>query len=95
MLDPKLLRNDLDTVSRQLARRGFTLDTGTLQGLEERRKAIQVETQTLQAERNSRSKGIGKAKAAVFPVPVCAPAMRSRPSSTRGIACAWTGVGSL
>ena len=64
MLDPKLLRSDLDTVSQQLARRGFTLDTGTLQTLEERRKAIQVETQELQAERNSRSKGIGKAKAA-------------------------------
>ncbi len=64
MLDPKLLRSDLDAVSQQLARRGFTLDTGTLQTLEERRKAIQVETQELQAERNSRSKGIGKAKAA-------------------------------
>ena len=64
MLDPKLLRSDLDTVSQQLARRGFTLDTGTLQTLEERRKSIQVETQELQAERNSRSKGIGKAKAA-------------------------------
>ena len=64
MLDPKQLRNDLDAVSQHLARRGFTLDTGTLQTLEERRKAIQVETQELQAERNSRSKGIGKAKAA-------------------------------
>ena len=36
---------------------------------------------------------IGSAKAAVFPVPVCAPAMRSRPCSTRGIACSWIGVG--
>jgi len=64
MLDPKLLRSELDTVKQQLARRGFTLDTDTLQKLENRRKTIQVETQALQAERNSRSKGIGKAKAA-------------------------------
>jgi len=64
MLDPKRLRSELDTVTEQLARRGFTLDTDALQTLETRRKTIQVETQTLQAERNSRSKGIGKAKAA-------------------------------
>ena len=64
MLDPKLLRNDLDSVSLQLARRGFTLDSASLQTLEARRKAIQVETQELQAERNSRSRAIGKAKAA-------------------------------
>jgi seryl-tRNA synthetase len=64
MLDTKRLRNELDTVRQQLARRGFTLDTDALQTLENRRKTIQVETQQLQAERNSRSKGIGKAKAA-------------------------------
>ena len=64
MLDPKRLRSELDTVRQQLARRGFTLDTDALQILEHRRKTIQVETQQLQAERNSRSKGIGKAKAA-------------------------------
>ena len=64
MLDPKLLRNDLDTVIRQLARRGFTLDALTFKALEEERKALQVHTQELQSERNTRSKGIGKAKAA-------------------------------
>ena len=64
MLDPKRLRSELDTVKQQLARRGFTLETDTLKTLEDRRKTIQVETQTLQAERNSRSRGIGKAKAA-------------------------------
>jgi len=63
MLDPRLLRNDLDAVAYQLARRGYTLDTGALLELEERRKALQVQTQTLQAERNARSKNIGKAKA--------------------------------
>ncbi len=64
MLDPRLLRNELDAVAKLLARRGFTLDTAALQVLDERRKAIQVQTQELQAERNTRSKGIGKAKAA-------------------------------
>ena len=64
MLDPKLLRNDLEGTAQQLARRGFVLDTKHLQALEERRKSIQTQTQQLQAERNSRSKGIGKAKAA-------------------------------
>jgi seryl-tRNA synthetase len=64
MLDPKLLRSDLQGAAQQLARRGFTLDTGKLQALEAQRKSIQTQTQDLQAERNSRSKGIGKAKAA-------------------------------
>jgi seryl-tRNA synthetase len=64
MLDPKLLRSDIKLVAAQLARRGYTLDTGTLLSLDERRRDIQVATQQLQAERNSRSKGIGKAKAA-------------------------------
>ncbi|MGB5259546.1 MAG: serine--tRNA ligase [Gammaproteobacteria bacterium] len=64
MLDHKLLRADLAGVADKLARRGFTLDIAALQTLEQRRKAIQVETQALQAERNTRSKNIGKAKAA-------------------------------
>ncbi len=64
MLDPRLLRTELDAVATQLARRGYALDTAALRALEERRKAIQVQTQELQAERNKRSKGIGKAKAA-------------------------------
>jgi seryl-tRNA synthetase len=64
MLDPKLLRNDLEGVAQQLARRGYVLDAEKLQALEEQRKSIQTQTQELQAQRNSRSRGIGKAKAA-------------------------------
>ena len=64
MLDAKQLRSDLDNIATQLAKRGFTLDTATITALEEQRKAIQVKTQELQNERNSRSKSIGKAKAA-------------------------------
>ena len=63
MLDAKQLRSDLDNIATQLAKRGFTLDTATITALEEQRKAIQVKTQELQNERNTRSKSIGQAKA--------------------------------
>ncbi|MGD8558962.1 MAG: serine--tRNA ligase, partial [Gammaproteobacteria bacterium] len=48
MLDPKLIRTELDHVAKQLARRGFALDIDTISALEEERKAIQVQTQDLQ-----------------------------------------------
>ncbi|MFO7604169.1 MAG: serine--tRNA ligase [Gammaproteobacteria bacterium] len=63
MLDPQTLRNELPATAERLARRGFVLDTQTLERLEAQRKALQVQTQELQAERNSKSKNIGKAKA--------------------------------
>ncbi|HID83254.1 MAG TPA: serine--tRNA ligase [Thiotrichales bacterium] len=63
MLDPKLIRNELDAVAKKLARRNFQLDVETLEKLENQRKALQVKTQELQNERNSRSKAIGQAKA--------------------------------
>ncbi|XKM13977.1 serine--tRNA ligase [Orbaceae bacterium ac157xtp] len=63
MLDPNLLRNELDLVAQKLARRGFKLDVETIRELEEKRKVLQVETENLQAERNARSKSIGEAKA--------------------------------
>jgi len=64
MLDPKRLRADLELVAEQLARRGFQLDIEKMKSLEEQRKALQVEQQELQNERNTKSKSIGKAKAA-------------------------------
>jgi seryl-tRNA synthetase len=63
MLDPNLLRTEPDAVAEKLARRGFKLDVDKLRTLEERRKVLQVNTENLQAERNSRSKSIGQAKA--------------------------------
>ena len=63
MLDPNLLRNELDLVANKLARRGFKLDVETIRQLEEKRKTLQVETENLQAQRNARSKAIGEAKA--------------------------------
>ena len=64
MLDPRWFRNDLDAAAAQLARRGFGLDTTAIRALDARRKAAQVRTQELQAERNAKSKEIGRAKAA-------------------------------
>ena len=63
MLDPKLLRTDIEAVAANLAKRGFNLDVANYQRLEEERKQIQVETQELQNQRNSSSKSIGQAKA--------------------------------
>jgi seryl-tRNA synthetase len=63
MLDPKLFRTELDYVTEQLARRGFAFDARAYAELESRRKDVQVRTQELQNERNSRSKAIGQAKA--------------------------------
>ncbi len=64
MLDPHLLRKNIATVSKALAKRGFELDTAQLQSLDQRRKEIQIATERLQAERNRHSKEIGQAKAA-------------------------------
>ncbi|MFT7054275.1 MAG: seryl-tRNA synthetase, partial [Psychromonas sp.] len=61
MLDPKFLRNDIEQTALRLASRGYTLDVELLNQLEEKRKILQITTETLQAERNSRSKEIGQA----------------------------------
>jgi len=62
MLDPKLLRNELETTAERLAIKGYTLDQILFNQLEEQRKTLQVETQELQQERNQKSKEIGIAK---------------------------------
>lgn len=63
MLDPKLLRNEPEHVAALLKRRGYDLDISILERLEQERKQAQMDAQSLQTERNSRSKMIGKAKA--------------------------------
>jgi seryl-tRNA synthetase len=63
MLDPTVLRSQLDTVVERLATRGFAFPTADFERLEAERKRIQTETQDLQALRNSLSKSIGQAKA--------------------------------
>jgi len=64
MLDPKFLRTSLETVSANLARRGYQLDIEGYKALEEQRKALDKEVSELRSRRNSESKAIGAAKAA-------------------------------
>lgn len=62
MLDINLLRNDLDTVVKGLKARGVAFDEQKFQQLEEQRKKLQVETEQLQARRNSIAREIGQKK---------------------------------
>ncbi len=64
MLDPRLVRADTETVAAKLKKRGFVLDVTRITELENVRKSLQVETERLQNERNTRSKNIGKLKSA-------------------------------
>ena len=64
MLDNKYFRQELAETAVALQRRGFQLDVEKIKQLEDERKVLQVKTQELQNERNSRSKSIGQAKAA-------------------------------
>ena len=87
MIDPHYLRNDPEGVARRLARRGFQLDVAAYRALEEARKQLQVQTQELQHERNSRSKAIGRAKAAgedIEPLKAAVAALGERLKETEG-----------
>jgi len=63
MLDPRLIRQELEQTAMQLRIKGFELDVSSIHSLESRRKKLQVETEALQGRRNNESKAIGKAKA--------------------------------
>ena len=63
MIDPQLLRKDINMVAEKLAIRGFDLDIDTFDQFESKRKTLQVEVEELQATRNRESKQIGKVKA--------------------------------
>jgi seryl-tRNA synthetase len=62
MLDVQLLRSDLAGVAKRLSDRGVKLDRAGFESLESKRKAVQTETQELQARRNQLSKQIGQLK---------------------------------
>jgi seryl-tRNA synthetase len=62
VLDSKQLRSDPVAVAANLARRGFQLDVAAFNALEERRKAAQVESDRVRAERNANAKAVGIAK---------------------------------
>ena len=63
MLDPQLLRTDIDAVAKRLADRPFALDSAAFAELDEARKRVQTRTQELQSARNQFAKRIGQAKA--------------------------------
>jgi seryl-tRNA synthetase len=62
MLDLKLLRTDIAGVAARLKIKNFDLDIATFERLDESRKALQIESENLQSERNTKSKSIGHAK---------------------------------
>lgn len=62
MLDPKILRSDIENVAKKLQRKGYQLDIVKFNTTENLRKSLQVEIQELQSIRNQRSKEIGKTK---------------------------------
>jgi seryl-tRNA synthetase len=64
MLDPKYIRQNPEAVRDALARRGYVFDLDRFVDMESRRKALQLESEKLQNERNTKSKLIGQAKAA-------------------------------
>jgi seryl-tRNA synthetase len=60
MLDPKLLRSDLNAVAESLLTKGYTLDCEAFLALEAQRKALQLAAEAVQQERNAYSKSMGK-----------------------------------
>ena len=64
MLDPKYIRSNPEEVARLLTKKGYQCPVEEFNTLESRRREVQVESERLQNERNTRSKNIGKAKAA-------------------------------
>jgi len=59
MLDPKLLRSDLQATAARLALKGYALDTERFIALDASRKALQAEMEALQNERKTGSKQVG------------------------------------
>ncbi|MFT7184976.1 MAG: seryl-tRNA synthetase [Pseudohongiellaceae bacterium] len=63
MLDPKLVRSNIEEIAQKLLVKKYKFDIDRFTILEDQRKSIQTQTEELQSERNTRSKSIGKAKA--------------------------------
>jgi len=64
MLDPKFIRSNPEEVAQLLIKKGYKFPVEEFNALENQRRDVQVESERLQNERNTRSKNIGKAKAA-------------------------------
>ena len=62
MLDPKKLRQSTQDVANNLARRGFQSDIDAYSSLNESRRLLQIENDSLKNKRNNVSKEVGIAK---------------------------------
>jgi seryl-tRNA synthetase len=60
MLDPKLLRSELNTIAESLKIKGFELNCDEFLSLESQRKELQLKSEAIQQERNTYSKSMGK-----------------------------------
>ena len=60
MLDPKLLRSELNTIAQSLKVKGFELNCDEFLSLEAQRKELQLEAESIQQERNTYAKSMGK-----------------------------------
>ena len=82
MIDPKLLRSAPEEVARLLARRGYQFDASAWQGLEDKRRHWQIETDRLRAARNSHAKAVGQARGRGEDI---APLLRQAEELTQGL----------
>ena len=64
MYDLSFFRNNLDSIAKRLADRGFTLDVEAFRRLDAERRSALVESEALKAQRNTESQEIGKLKKA-------------------------------
>ncbi len=64
MLDPQLLRHDLEAVKAGLAHRGVAFDEATYQSLESERRRVIQESELLKAARNKAAEEVAKLKRA-------------------------------
>lgn len=60
MIDPKLLRSDLESIAKQLKVKRFDLDCDGFLALDIQRKTLQLQAESVQQERNVYSKSMGK-----------------------------------
>ncbi len=60
MIDPKLLRSDLNAIADKLNIKGYELNCEAFLGLDAQRKALQLTAESVQQERNAFAKSMGK-----------------------------------
>ena len=62
MIDPKILKEDIQSCKSNLAKRGYILDDKKFLSLENQRKDLQTNVEELHAQKNKLSKNFGELK---------------------------------